>query len=159
MRSWRRAIAVLSSVALVLMSLVGALPSAVAVAATGGSTGGYSPGPVDRTPVGGSPSGHFGAANRVSAGTVVSRTANTNTIATGKGNFKTLLYPGPVNYRNAAGHYAPIVNTLVPAPASSGEAVENQANGFMAQLPARLSAAPGSGARLWVRRREYQFVG
>lgn len=124
------------------MSLVGALPSAVAVAATGGSAGGYRPGPVDRTPVGGSPSGHFGAANRVSAGTVVSRTANTNTGATGKGNFKTILYPGPVNYRNAAGHYAPIVNTLVPAPASSGEAVENQANGFMAQLPARLSAAP-----------------
>jgi RHS repeat-associated protein len=64
------------------------------------------------------------------------RTATSRTYADDHGFLRTRVYPGPVNYRDAAGHWQPIDDTLV-ADASGG--VRNKANSYRDSLPADLS--------------------
>ncbi len=57
------------------------------------------------------------------------------------GEYQAVLYSGSVNYRDAAGAWQPIDNSLVPSTVA-GYALQNKANQYTLLLPSTLSSAP-----------------
>jgi len=53
----------------------------------------------------------------------------------------TVVYDGPVNYRDSSGEWQPIDDTLVPS-GEPGYAYENKADGYTVRFPADLSNDP-----------------
>ena len=69
------------------------------------------------------------------------RTATSRTWKTGDGRFHTRVFATPVNYRDAAGHFRPIDESLVADP-DAGYALENRADRYQVSFPDSLSAKP-----------------
>jgi hypothetical protein len=69
--------------------------------------------------------------------------ATTDTFRGAAGGFVTRAFTQPVNYREANGGWAPIVNTLVPDAAAGPGTVENAANGWHVQLPGSAAGTVG----------------
>lgn len=70
------------------------------------------------------------------------RTARSTTFDLGDGRYRTRSYPDPVNYRDAAGAWQPIDNTLVAATGGW----TNRAGPYRVTLPTLLSGAVGVSA-------------
>ena len=64
-------------------------------------------------------------------------TATSRTFREPDGTYRDMIYAGTVNYRDAAGDFAPIKDRLVPV-TMRGYAATNQANAYHVLLPATL---------------------
>ncbi|HLQ15029.1 MAG TPA: fibronectin type III domain-containing protein [Candidatus Eisenbacteria bacterium] len=68
------------------------------------------------------------------------RTRTSRTYARSDGTLQTVIYMNTINYRDEAGHWQPIDNTLVVGPRDSG--IHNKANAYQLQVPINLADEP-----------------
>lgn len=133
---------------------VGAAPATPArMASSAGDT--FVPQAINRTPTGGPPVGlHPQTQQRTEV--VGKRTRTSDTYSLGQ-LYEAVVYPGSINYQDAAGKWQPIDNTLVQS-SRTGYALTNKANRYAADLPSDLSQAPVRFAlgSSWV---EFSLVG
>ncbi len=98
----------------------------------------FLPGQINRSSVG--TSGSAARRHPVATGQPIGRTRTSNTYSVG-GQYRSVIYPGSINYKDASGHWQPIDNTLVPSSVNA-HAYTNKANRYRVDLPADLGLAP-----------------
>jgi YD repeat-containing protein len=94
----------------------------------------------DTVSAGGAPSGQFDPGSRTSTEVVSLRTRTSRTFEQ-NGTYQTEISVGSLNYKDAAGNWQPIDNSLVPT-AQSGFAQQNGGNRYKLLLPSNIGHGP-----------------
>lgn len=126
-------LALLTSTTFLSTVPAGAARSSTSVAANAAASKSFAPGTINRTPIGGAPTGSRVRTLDPSREVVSQRTRTSRTYSDGN-SYQTLVYPGSVNYQDSTGRWRPIDSTLV-ASTKPGFAHTNKANRFSVDLP------------------------
>lgn len=96
----------------------------------------FVPKAINRTPIGGKPTGKHPAIRKE----VVSKRTRTSTTFAVAGAYQVVAYPGSINYQDSRGNWQPIDNSLVPDQ-RPGYGYRNRANRYSVEVPTDLSGA------------------